>query len=88
MTRKIISVCLALMLCISLAVSVSAASDITYIVDETGSYLTDSELENLNEYAAMVSDSCGTGIFFVYTTAPVLEEYDVETLTGGFDRTR
>ncbi|MBQ1985333.1 MAG: TPM domain-containing protein [Clostridia bacterium] len=83
MTRKIVSLCLALMLCISLAVSVSAASGITYIVDETGSYLTDSELENLNEYAAMVSDSCGTGIFFVYTTTPVLGEYDVETLTGG-----
>ena len=86
MTRKIISLCLALLLCISLAVSVSAEGEaVEFIIDETGSYLTDSELESLNEYAQQVYKTCGSGIFYVYTTAADLSDYDIDSLTGGMN---
>ena len=84
MIRKIVSLSLALLLCLSLAISVSAESaNIDFIVDETGYFLTDSELESLNASAAEIYESTGAGIFYVYTTIPELRDYDIEGLTHG-----
>jgi len=83
MTRKIISVLLALILCASLVLSVSAeAKAIDFVVDEIG-YLAGAEVDLLNKQAAAIYEECGVGIFFVYTTADELKNYDIETLLGG-----
>ena len=83
MTRKIISALLALILCVSLTLSVSAeAKAIDFVVDEIG-YLAGAEVDLLNKQAAAIYEECGVGIFFVYTTADDLENYDIETLLGG-----
>lgn len=83
MTRKIISALLALILCFSLALSVSAeAKAIDFVVDEIG-YLAGAEIDLLNKQAAAIYEECGVGIFFVYTTADELENYDIETLLVG-----
>ena len=83
MTRKMISALLALILCVSLALSVSAeAKAIDFVVDEIG-YLAESERDLLNKQAAAIYEECGVGIFFVYTTADELENYDIETLLVG-----
>ena len=83
MTRKMISAFLALILCFSLALSVSAeAKAIDFVVDEIG-YLAGAEVDLLNKQAAAIYEECGVGIFFVYTTADELENYDIETLLGG-----
>lgn len=85
MTRKMISVFLALMLCFSLVLTVSAeATAIEFVVDEYG-YLADGEIAELNEYAAYLYDDCGVGIFFVFTTAESLQDYDIAGLTGGME---
>jgi len=85
MKRKIISVLLAMILCFSLAFSVSAESKaIDYVVDEFGN-LTDGEVAELNEYAAYLYDTCGVGIFYVYTYADPLDTYDIDSLTGGME---
>ena len=85
MTRKMISVFLALMLCFSLVLTVSAeATAIEFVVDECG-YLADGEIAELNEYAAYLYDDCGVGIFFVFTTAESLQDYDIAGLTGGME---
>ena len=83
MTRKIISAFLALILCFSLVLSVSAESlSIDFVVDEIG-YLAGAEVDLLNKQAAAIYEECGVGIFFVYTTADDLENYDIETLLSG-----
>lgn len=83
MTRKIISAFLALILCVSLVLSVSAeAKAIDFVVDEIG-YLAGAEVDLLNKQAAAIYEECGVGIFFVYTTTDDLENYDLETLLGG-----
>ena len=85
MTRKMISAFLALVLCFSLALSVSAeAMAIDFVVDEYG-YLADGEVAELNEYAAELYETCNVGIFFVFTTAESLQDYDVASLTGGME---
>lgn len=85
MTRKIISAIIALILCFSLAFSVSAESNsIDFVVDEFG-YLTDSEIDLLNKKAAAIYEERGVGIFFVYTTAEELESYDVTQLVCGME---
>ena len=85
MTRKMISAFLALMLCFSLVLTVSAeATAIEFVVDEYG-YLADGEIAELNEYAAYLYDDCGVGIFFVFTTAESLQDYDIAGLTGGME---
>ena len=85
MIRKIISAILVLALCFSLVVSVSAEPKaIDFVVDEFG-YLTDSEVAELNEYASYLYDSCGVGIFFVYTLTDPLSDYDIPGLTGGME---
>ena len=83
MNRRLISIFLALVLCLSLAVTVSA-EPIDFVVDEYG-YLADSELTELNEHAASIYDYCGVGIFFVYTSIAPLGDYDIDTLTGGME---
>ena len=85
MSRKIISVFLVLVLSLSLVLSVSAEPKaIDYVVDEFGN-LADSELAELNEYAASLYDTCGVGIFYVYTYADPLDTYDISSLTGGME---
>lgn len=84
MKRKIVSVLLALALCMSLAVSVYAAPDTGFVRDELG-YLGDSGLEQLNRLAGDIFDRCGVGIFFVFTDAQSLRDYNVSDLTGGLD---
>ena len=83
MTRKIISALLALILCFSLVVTVSAeAKAIDFVIDELG-YLTDGELGSLNELAASIYEETGVGIFFVYAQTDSVEDYDVTAITGG-----
>ena len=83
MTRKIISALLVLILCVSLPLSVSAeAKAIDFVVDEIG-YLAGAEADLLNKQASAIYEECGVGIFFVYTTADDLDNYDTETLLVG-----
>ena len=85
MTKKIISVLLALVLCFSLVMSVSAESrPVDFVVDEIG-YLAGAEVDLLNKQAAAIYEECGVGIFFVYTTADELKSYDVAQLVGGME---
>ena len=85
MTRKMISAFLALVLCFSLAVTVSAeAKSLDFVVDEYG-YLADGEVAELNEYAAYLYDTCGVGIFFVFTKAESLQDYDLDSLAAGLE---
>lgn len=85
MKRKFIPVLLALILCFSFALSVSAgAKAVDFVVDEFG-YLADSELDLLNEKAAEIREECGVGIFFVYTSEESLESYDVDRLVRGIE---
>ena len=80
MKRKIISLILALALCFTLAVSVSAAGT-AFVVDDDG-YLTSQEVRELNELAAELYEKTGVGIFFAYTTVDPIQDYDVEALVG------
>ena len=83
MKRKIISVLLALILCFSLAVSVSAEPKaVDFVVDEIG-YLAGSEVDELNDLAVNLYKSCGVGIFFVFTELEILEDYDIAPLLNG-----
>ena len=67
MKRKILSLILSVLLCLSLAVSAYAAPDVSFVVDEFGN-LADGELAELNELAAEIYDTRGIAIFFVFTT--------------------
>lgn len=83
MSRKMISTFLALVLCFSLAISVSAeAKAIDFIIDELG-YLEESERQSLNQYAQVVYENTGVGLFFAFVDVPSAEEYDVSTLVNG-----
>lgn len=80
MTKKIISALLALILCFSLAISVSAA-ETGFIVNELG-YLADEEVSSLNLLASAIYDQTGVGIFFVYAQTEDVESFDVSTVVG------
>jgi uncharacterized membrane protein YgcG len=80
MTRKIISALLALILCFSLVISVSAA-DTEFIINELG-YLAEDEVSSLNERASALYDETGVGIFYAYVHADSAEDYDVSTIVG------
>ena len=80
MSRKIISVFLALILCFSLVISVSAA-DRGFIIDELG-YLEENEVSDLNELASGIYDKTGVGIFYAYVHADSAENYDVSAIVG------
>ena len=83
MTRRIICTILALVLCFSFAISVSAAEkDTAFVIDEVG-YLTDSGIAALNNLGSVYYDMTGVGIFFVYTKAESLEGYDVKAILNG-----
>ena len=83
MTRKIISALLALILCLSLAVTASAeAESVDFVIDEFG-YLTDDELRSLNELAASIYEETGVGIFFAYLQTDSVEAYDISTIVNG-----
>lgn len=85
MNRKIISAFLVLVLSLGLVLPVSAEPKaIDYVVDEFGN-LADSEVAELNEYAASLYDTCGVGIFYVYTYADPLDTYDIGSLTCGME---
>ena len=83
MTRKLISVVLILVLCLSMAISVNADDKaIDFVVDEWDIFTAD-ELSVLNQTAAGVYERTGVGVFFVFTQDEALEEYDVDGLTNG-----
>ena len=83
MTKRMICAVLALVLCFSLAISVSAETTPTaFVIDEVG-YLTDSGIDALNNLGAAYYDACGVGIFFVYTQEETVEDYDVEAVVNG-----
>ena len=83
MTRKLLPAILALILCFSLVVTVSAdAKAVDFIVDDLG-YLSSSELDQLNDLAYSIYEQTGVGIFFVYAQTEDVETYDISTVTGG-----
>ena len=80
MTRKIISALLALLLCCSFAVSVSAA-DTEFVIDEFG-YLVQEEVDSLNALATAIYEETGVGIFYAYVSSDSAEHYDVSPIVG------
>ena len=83
MTKRMLCTVLALVLCFSLAISVSAEEkDTTFVIDEVG-YLTDDGIKALNSLGSVYYDMTGVGIFFVYTKAESLEDYDVKAILNG-----
>ena len=83
MMKRIICAVLVLVLCFSLAISVSAeGKDTTFVIDEVG-YLTDSGIAALNNLGSAYYNLTGVGIFFVYTKAEALEDYDVKAILNG-----
>jgi hypothetical protein len=74
---------LALVLCFSLAISVSAeAGGTSFVIDELG-YLTDNEIAALNNLGSAYYDLTGVGIFYAYVYADSAENYDVSPIVGG-----
>ena len=83
MTKRIICTVLALVLCFGLAISVSAeGKEPAFVIDELG-YLTDDGIAALNNLGSVYYDMTGVGIFFVYTKAESLEDYDVDAILDG-----
>lgn len=83
MTKRMICTVLALVLCFSLAISVCAEEKETaFVIDELG-YLTDDGIAALNNLGSAYYDMTGVGVFFVYTKAESLEDYDVEAILNG-----
>ena len=83
MTKRIICTVLALVLCFGLAISVSTeGKDTAFVIDELG-YLTDDGIAALNNLGSVYYDMTGVGIFFVYTKAESLEDYDVKAILNG-----
>ena len=82
MTRKIIAAFLALLLCVSLTVSVCAVpAEVSFVVDELGC-LTEDERSDLNDLAASIYTQTGVGVFFAYAQTESVEDYDVGTVVG------
>ena len=85
MNRKIISALLALILCCSLAVSVSAKErNISFVYDELG-YLTQEERTALSDFAWEIYQETGVGIFYAYLTAESLETCDTRLFAKGIE---
>ena len=83
MTKRMICTVLALVLCFGLAMPVFAAEkDTSFVLDEAG-YLTEDEVAALINLGSVYFDMTGVGIFFVYTKAESLEDYDVEAILNG-----
>jgi len=85
LTRKIISLLLALILCLSLVVSVSAEErNIAFVYDELG-YLTQEERTALSDRAWEIYQETGVGIFYAYLTADSLETCDTRFFAKGLE---
>ena len=84
MKRKILSILLVLVLCLSLVISISAAPDADFVFDELD-YLADSEIASLNAVAGKIYDERNIGLFFVYTTADSLMDYDISKIVGSME---
>ena len=85
MTRKIISALLALILCFSLALSVSAEErNIAFVYDELG-YLTQEERTALSDRAWEIYQETGVGIFYAYLRAESLETCDTRFFAKGIE---
>ena len=83
MMKRILCTVLALVLCFSMAISVSAeAKETAFVIDELG-YLTDDGIAALNNLGSVYYDMTGVGIFFVYTQTETIEDYDVEAILNG-----
>ena len=85
MTRRIICTFLALLLCVNLVVSVSAESGVSEFVVDEFDYLATEELNNLNGLARDLCNETGVGIFYVFTRAQSLKDYNISSLTGGME---
>ena len=85
MTRKIISLILTMILCLSLAVSVSAEErNIAFVYDELG-YLTQEERTVLSDRAWEIYQETGVGIFYAYLTTESLETCDTRFFAKGLE---
>jgi len=85
LTRKIISALLALILCFSLALSVSAKErNIAFVYDELG-YLTQEERTALSDRAWEIYQETGVGIFYAYLRAEPLETCDTRFFAKGIE---
>ncbi len=82
--KKILTLMLAALFCMTCAVGVFAAADVTYVVDEIG-YLESDEIELLNGEAAKVYDARGVGVFFVYTYTEDIVDMDISQIVGNLD---
>lgn len=85
MNRKLISAILALLLCLSFAVTASASSPAAQFVADDLGYLADSEIADLNRLAAAIYEERGVGIFFIFTAQEDLKNYDIAALLGGME---
>ena len=83
MMKKLISLTLVLVLCFSLAITVSADTPV-FVSDELG-YLVNEEVAELNMLANSLYEETGVGFFYVYTQEESTIEYDVSTVTGGLE---
>lgn len=84
MMKKILSLILAALFCMTCAVGAFAADDVDYVVDEIG-YLESDEIEMLNGEAEKVYDARGVGVFFVYTYTEDIVEMDISQIVGDLD---
>ena len=85
MIRKIISALLALILCLSLALSVSGKErNIAFVYDELD-YLTQEECTALSDRAWEIYQETGVGIFYSYIRAESLETCDTRFFTKGIE---
>lgn len=84
MTKRIISLIFAAMLCMVSIVSVSAISKIDHIIDDYD-YLYEDEIELLNGEADAIYDEYGIGVFYIYTLESSCASYNIEAVTGDID---
>ena len=79
MKRTMISLLLVVMLCMSLAISASAAY-VDFIIDSQG-VLTDDERTSLNDMAAEIFEDTGVGVYYVYVYGSAsVTDYNVHGL--------
>ena len=81
--KKILSAMLALLLCLSLAITVSAAPA-AYVADDFD-LLSLGELAKLNKIADSIYEDTGVGIFYIYTAMEALQDYPVDQLVGDLE---
>lgn len=83
MTKRMICTILALVLCCSLALSVSAKErNINFVYDELG-YLTPEESTALSDFAWEIYEQTGVGIFFSYLATEDIDTIDTRFFVKG-----